>query len=164
MAWVTFAILLRVPRTETRPSPSTPTTRTLSNRISHRYGISLAHNGNLINCDDLRVKLLCNLRCINTTSVPPPSPPLSQDSELLLNMFADELEHRIDRSSAPSGQIPKPSVSTLFDAVHATMSQVIGGYAVVVLIKGVGMLIFRDPHGIRYLPIEFSRAVRSASA
>ena len=74
-----------------------------------------------------------------------------QDSELLLNMFADELEHRIDRSSVSSGQIPMPSVSTLFDAVHATMAQVQGGYAVVVLIKGVGMLIFRDPHGIRFV-------------
>lgn len=42
-----------------------------------------------------------------------------------------------------------PSVETLFDAVHATMNQVKGGYAVVILIKGVGMLAFRDPHGIR---------------
>ena len=30
------------------------------------------------------------------------------------------------------------------------MSLIKGGYAVVVLIKGVGMLAFRDPHGIRY--------------
>lgn len=33
------------------------------------YGISLAHNGNLINCDELQEKLLYSLRCINTTSV-----------------------------------------------------------------------------------------------
>lgn len=79
-------------------------------------------------------------------------------------MFADELEHRIDRSSAASGQIPKPSVSTLFDAVHATMAQVLGGYAVVVLIKGVGMLIFRDPHGIRYASNRILTPARSASA
>ena len=38
----------------------------------------------------------------------------------------------------------------LFDAVHATMSLVKGGYAVVIMIKGVGMLAFRDPYGIRY--------------
>ena len=38
----------------------------------------------------------------------------------------------------------------MFEAVEATMSLIKGGYAVVVLIKGVGMLAFRDPHGIRY--------------
>ena len=43
-----------------------------------------------------------------------------------------------------------PSVDVLFDAVHATMSLVKGGYAVVIMIKGVGMLAFRDPYGIRY--------------
>lgn len=90
--------------------------------------------------------------------------PHRQDSELLLNMFADELEHRIDRSSAAAGQIPMPSVSTIFDALHATMAQVIGGYAVGVLIKGVGMLIFRDPHGIRFPRFPDSTVVRCASA
>ena len=43
-----------------------------------------------------------------------------------------------------------PSVDVLFEAVHATMSLVKGGYAVVIMIKGVGMPAFRDPYGIRY--------------
>ena len=43
-----------------------------------------------------------------------------------------------------------PSVDTIFDAVAGTMAQVKGGYAVAVLIKGVGVIVFRDPHGIRY--------------
>lgn len=108
---------------------------------NYPYGISLAHNGNLINCDELRGKLLCDLRCINTSS----------DSELMINVFAEELERRIDRSCAAKGQIPMPSVETIFEAVHGTMSQVKGAYAVAVLIKGVGIVVFRDPHGIRPL-------------
>ena len=42
-----------------------------------------------------------------------------------------------------------PSVETIFAAVHATMEQVTGGYAVAILIKGVGVVAFRDPYGIR---------------
>ena len=66
-------------------------------QISYSYGISLAHNGNLINCEELRENLLCNLRCINTTSVFDLKMINVQDSELMLNIFAEQLEKRIDR-------------------------------------------------------------------
>ena len=46
-------------------------------------------------------------------------------------------------------KVPMPSVDVIFEAVHATMAQVRGGYAVVMLIKGVGAVAFRDPFGIR---------------
>ena len=46
-------------------------------------------------------------------------------------------------------KVPMPSVDVIFEAVHATMAQVRGGYAVVLLIKGVGAVAFRDPFGIR---------------
>ena len=45
--------------------------------------------------------------------------------------------------------MPLPTLDNLWDSVHETMSLVRGGYAVVVIIKGIGMLVFRDPHGIR---------------
>ena len=45
------------------------------------YGLCLAHNGNLTNCEKLQTELRDSLRHINTTS----------DSELLLNVLADEL-------------------------------------------------------------------------
>lgn len=48
--------------------------------------------------------------------------------------------------------MPLPTLDNLWDSVHETMSLVRGGYAVVVLIKGIGMLVFRDPHGIRSRP------------
>lgn len=69
MGWATSAILLLALLTGTSRSPSTRTTRPLVAPLPSRYGISLAHNGNLINCDELRGKLLCDLRCINTSSV-----------------------------------------------------------------------------------------------
>ena len=82
----------------------------------------------------------------------------------MINVFAEELERRIDRSCAAKGQIPMPSVETIFEAVHGTMSQVKGAYAVAVLLKGVGIVVFRDPHGIRYRSCPDFRVVLSASA
>ena len=46
--------------------------------------------------------------------------------------------------------MPLPTLDNIWDAVHETMSLIRGGYAVVAIIKGIGMLVFRDPHGIRY--------------
>ena len=43
------------------------------------YGLCLAHNGNLTNCEELKQQLHDSLRHVNTTS----------DSELLLNVLAD---------------------------------------------------------------------------
>ena len=51
--------------------------------------------------------------------------------------------------------MPLPTLDNIFEAVHATMSLIRGGYAVVALIKGIGMLVFRDPHGIRYASLLF---------
>ena len=66
----TFVILLPDLQIAERLSPSTLISRMfLEMKVRVRYGISLAHNGNLINCDELREKLLYSLRCINTTSV-----------------------------------------------------------------------------------------------
>ena len=53
--------------------------------VNHPYGISLAHNGNLTNAKELAKDLYSNdLRHINTNS----------DSEILLNIFANELAKR----------------------------------------------------------------------
>ena len=38
----------------------------------------------------------------------------------------------------------------IFQAIHNVMKTVKGAYSAVVLIKGVGIVAFRDPHGIRY--------------
>jgi amidophosphoribosyltransferase len=99
--------------------------------VNSPYGICLAHNGNLVNADELkRLVVQQDRRHLNTTS----------DSEILLNAFAHELvQHGADGL--------KPD--EILDAVEAVHRRCSGGYAVVAMIIGVGLVAFRDPHGIR---------------
>ncbi|GGK82661.1 amidophosphoribosyltransferase [Amphritea balenae] len=101
--------------------------------VNSPYGIALAHNGNLTNTPDLREQMRKeNLRHINTTS----------DSEVLLNILAHELQQ--------IGKL-KPTHEDIFAAVKAVHTRITGGYAVVAVITGYGIVAFRDPHGIRPL-------------
>jgi amidophosphoribosyltransferase len=96
------------------------------------FGIAIAHNGNLTNTDELAADLRRNFRHVNTDS----------DSEVLLNVFAEELFQQKLTSVTPDN---------VFSAVGAVMNKCKGAFAVVILINGVGLLAFRDPHGIRPL-------------
>jgi amidophosphoribosyltransferase len=101
--------------------------------VNSPYGICLAHNGNLTNHDEL-TDLLVNedRRHLSTNS----------DSEVLLNVFAHELQTRANG---------RPSPQQIFDAVEAVHRRCSGGYAVVAMIVGFGIVAFRDPNGIRPL-------------
>ncbi|MDI5921808.1 amidophosphoribosyltransferase [Halomonas sp. LR5S13] len=102
--------------------------------VNSPYGITLAHNGNLTNSDQLKQELFSSdLRHINTSS----------DSEVLLNVFAHEL--------GKQGLHLEPG--DIFDAVRRVHRRCRGGYAAVAIINGVGLVAFRDPHGIR--PVVF---------
>lgn len=97
------------------------------------YGVALAHNGNLTNSHELIDQLAhTNFRHVNTDS----------DSELLLNILADELLKRVDK---------KLDEESIFAAVTGLMKRCRGGYTAVTLINGFGILAFRDPNGIRPL-------------
>lgn len=101
--------------------------------VNSPYGIMLAHNGNLTNSSDLKHELIYHdLRHLNTGS----------DSEVLLNVFAHELQN-----------IHKVNVDEkdIFQAVSAVHTRCKGAYGVVAMISGVGLVAFRDPHGIRPL-------------
>lgn len=101
--------------------------------VNSPYGIALAHNGNLTNTDDLKRELFeSDLRHINTDS----------DTEVLLNVFAHELQQ--------SGKF-RIEAEDVFDAATRVHARCRGGYAVVALIAGFGIVGFRDPHGIRPL-------------
>ncbi len=105
--------------------------------VNSPYGITLAHNGNLTNAEELKRDLYReDLRHINTTS----------DSEILLNIFAHEL-HSLGKLRIIEQDI--------FKAVAAVHQRCRGAYAVVAMIIGYGLLGFRDPHGIR--PIVYGK-------
>ena len=99
---------------------------------NYPFGLALAHNGNLTNTTELLESMRSVHRHINTDS----------DSEVLLNVFADELQRR---------QLSKIAADDIFDALRIVMRKCKGGYSVILLINGVGMLAFRDPNGIRPL-------------
>ncbi len=101
--------------------------------VNSPYGICLAHNGNLTNHDELTDLLIReDRRHLSTTS----------DSEVLLNVFAHELQIRANG---------RPTPQQIFEAVEAVHRRCSGGYAVVAMIVGFGVVAFRDPNGIRPL-------------
>ena len=101
--------------------------------VNSPYGICLGHNGNLTNYDELAELLTKqDRRHLSTGS----------DSEVLLNVFAHELQCRANGHPTPE---------QIFDAVEALHQRCKGGYAVVALIIGIGIVAFRDPNGIRPL-------------
>ena len=103
--------------------------------VNSPYGICLGHNGNLTNSRELTEVLVReDRRHLNTGS----------DSEVLLNVLASELQ-RVGT--------PRVTPADIFAAANAVYRRCRGGYAVVAMVIGHGILGFRDPNGIRPLVI-----------
>src|SRR5262250_485940 len=110
--------------------------------VNAPYGICLGHNGNLTNAAELAEILIReDRRHLNTTS----------DSEVLLNVFASELQRVGTARITPAD---------VFAALSAVYRRCRGGYAVVAMIIGHGILGFRDPNGIRPLVLGERRTAR----
>src|SRR5580693_6336012 len=110
--------------------------------VNAPYGICLAHNGNLTNAAELAEVLIReDRRHLNSES----------DSEVLLNVFASELQ-RVGT--------PRVTPADIFAAASAVYRRCRGGYAAVVMVIGHGVLGFRDPNGIRPLVLGQRRTPR----
>lgn len=104
--------------------------------VNAPYGIALVHNGHLTNTRELSAELVdIDRRHLNTSS----------DSEILLNVLANELQASVSGTD--------PSDDEIFDAVARMHDRIEGSYAVIAMLSGIGMLAFRDPHGIRPLVV-----------
>ena len=93
---------------------------------SHPFGLSLVHNGNITNIQELQTYLTMWHRHTNTNS----------DSEILLHVVATELDDNF---------------SDILTTIGRVMKLLKGSYSVLLTISGVGMVAFRDPRGIRPL-------------
>jgi amidophosphoribosyltransferase len=119
--------------------------------VNAPFGITFVHNGNLTNWRELREALFrVDRRHINTNS----------DSEVLLNVFAHELQ-----MAASGGSLDDSAVFAAVSAVHRRAK---GAYGVIAQIASYGMVAFRDPYGIRplcigYLDVESGREWMIAS-
>lgn len=114
--------------------------------VNSPLGIYMIHNGNLTNAPELAQDLQGSdsffHRHLRTGS----------DSEVLLNVFADEI-HRahqacIQRGCENPGEHKKQFV---LEAGTACMRRFKGAYSCISVVMGVGIVAFRDPNGIRPL-------------
>jgi len=88
--------------------------------------IAIAHNGNIVNYDcvanNFRKELESNC-----------------DVEIILHSLAEKIGAN------------KPTKENIFNALEEIMKEMNGSYSCVCTIAGLGLLAFRDPHGIRPL-------------
>lgn len=105
--------------------------------VNSPYGLTLVHNGNLTNSEELKAKLFKRARRhVNTNS----------DSESLLNILAYHFD-QIDKDVL--------SAEDIFNAIKQTHQDIRGAYACIAMIISHGMVAFRDPYGIR--PLVFGK-------
>ena len=109
--------------------------------LTYPLGIAMAHNGNVSNYKELVEGFFSGSRTRLNSSC---------DLEVLLFVFARALDERL---AARKANEIRPD--DIFHAVREVFDQVKGAYSVVATLPDVGMVVFRDPFGIK--PIIFGQ-------
>jgi amidophosphoribosyltransferase len=99
-------------------------------------GIAMAHNGNVTNYREVKE----SLRSIRRRHIDSDC-----DVEIILAVFADELEIRLSAGDARRELTP----DVVFAAVQRVYREVKGAYSVIAYLAGYGLVCFRDPYGIK---------------
>jgi amidophosphoribosyltransferase len=102
--------------------------------VNYPYGIGMVHNGNIVNYDSLCRELREKQRRFSLTQ---------NDLEVIQHLFSEGLLKH-SKQGRPTFENIVASANDLFEKAK-------GGYSVLSLIAGVGMVAFRDPHGLRPL-------------
>lgn len=101
-------------------------------------GISLSHNGNITNCNEI-IDIL-NKNHINYTS--------TSDSQLILKLFILFLQRYIQDINDITNDI-------VYNVVEEIYNNCRGSYSIIIMINNFGIITFRDIYGIR--PLVYSR-------
>jgi amidophosphoribosyltransferase len=122
------------------------------------FPMALAHNGNLTNQHEIH------------SSIAPGTlqPITASDSELMLVLFANNLasvlrgKHEAISSPRLSGAGAHPhrglTPDDILSAVNTVQTTCRGAYSVTIMLVGIGIVAFKDPHGIRPLCLGERRA------
>lgn len=109
------------------------------------YGVTLTHNGTLTNCRVLRKELRDkNFHHLNSNN----------DAEIILHVFAHGLSQALE-----TVHDHEPFFNHVAFAAREVMARVHGAYSCIGIVSGKGMVVFRDPRGIR--PLVFGKRVTS---
>lgn len=107
------------------------------------YGIAMAHNGNLVNKKELTKELYQKGGRFLNPSI---------EIEVILHLFAGKLEELRSKNNSTN------FFNQICQSVNEVFERVEGAYSVISMIISKGMVVFRDPHGIRPL----TKGVRTA--